>query len=165
MLKQWKQYMMDDDIADEPFFAKKVFCYNCAKLPYQYEDESVYRQTTTHESRKAGKKAFKAELAKCGELLTMFTSSVKPEIFMKGPQAPPKVFMKGPRRSASPPAKRSASPRGCSNQSHLKKYRERPGPPYPANECCGARKVGNDGLMYESVRNAAGICAWRKIKA
>ena len=58
----------------------------------------------------------------------------------------------------------SEGARGCSNQSHLKKYRERPGPPYPANECCGSTKSGNDGLMYVSVRNKAGICTWKKAK-
>lgn len=41
------------------------------------------------------------------------------------------------------------------------KYTSRPSPPYPANECCGEQKRGNDGRMYVSVRNARGICAWK----
>jgi hypothetical protein len=42
-----------------------------------------------------------------------------------------------------------------------KKYTERPSPPYPANECCGQVKVGNDGKLYRSVRRGRrSDCAW-----
>ena len=53
---------------------------------------------------------------------------------------------------------------GCPNQSHLKKYRERPGPPYPANEpgCRGSIKKGNDGVMYVSERASNGVYRWAK---
>ncbi len=44
----------------------------------------------------------------------------------------------------------------------LKKYRDRPSPPYPANEHCGKTMKGNDGLLYKSVANSAGVCSWRK---
>lgn len=44
-----------------------------------------------------------------------------------------------------------------------KKYLSRPSPPYPANKCCGERKVGNDGTYYKSVPNFRGICRWVKI--
>ena len=44
---------------------------------------------------------------------------------------------------------------------HLKKYASRKSPPFPANECCGLRKVGNDGHLYESVSNSKGVCAWK----
>ena len=40
---------------------------------------------------------------------------------------------------------------------------KRKGPPYPANECCGQDKEGNDGLMYKSVKNKKGVCTWKKI--
>ena len=51
----------------------------------------------------------------------------------------------------------------CEKQT-TKKYTERKGPPYPANECCGKKKKGNDGNMYESVKNKKGVCRWQKIK-
>jgi hypothetical protein len=46
--------------------------------------------------------------------------------------------------------------------SHLKKYRTRKSPAYPANKCCGERKYGKDGL-YVSTPNRRGICAWHKV--
>lgn len=42
------------------------------------------------------------------------------------------------------------------------KYSSRPGPPYPANECCGMTKMGNDGYKYVSKPKITGICAWTK---
>ena len=45
----------------------------------------------------------------------------------------------------------------------LKKYKDRPSPPYPANENCGKTMKGNDGLMYKSVANKAGVCSWRRV--
>jgi hypothetical protein len=45
----------------------------------------------------------------------------------------------------------------------LKKYKNRPSPSYPANENCGKTMKGNDGLMYKSVANKAGVCSWRQI--
>ena len=45
----------------------------------------------------------------------------------------------------------------------LKKYKNRPSPSYPANENCGKTMKGNDGLMYKSVANKAGICSWKKV--
>jgi len=44
-----------------------------------------------------------------------------------------------------------------------KKYQTRPSPPYPANECCGFTKRGNDGNMYKSVSDKNGVCTWRPI--
>jgi hypothetical protein len=44
-----------------------------------------------------------------------------------------------------------------------KKYLSRPSPPYPANKCCGMKKIGNDGAKYVAEPNASGICAWKKI--
>ena len=64
-------------------------------------------------------------------------------------------------------AKKSAtkakkSPRGCSLQV-TKKYKDRPSPPYPANECHGERMTGNDGLLYVSKGDKNGIYKWVKV--
>merc|ERR1711871_477074 len=42
---------------------------------------------------------------------------------------------------------------------------KRKGPPYPANECCGEIKKGNNGMMYQSVKNKKGVCTWKKIES
>ena len=47
----------------------------------------------------------------------------------------------------------------CDIQSS-KKYTERNSPPYPANQCPGRWRVGNDGQMYLSVPNKNGIHRW-----
>ncbi len=44
--------------------------------------------------------------------------------------------------------------------SRQKKYRERGSPAFSAGALCGALLRGNDGVMYRSVRNAAGVCTW-----
>jgi hypothetical protein len=44
-----------------------------------------------------------------------------------------------------------------------KQYRSRPSPPYPANECCGMTKRGNDGARYRAEPNVNGMCTWKKI--
>jgi len=46
----------------------------------------------------------------------------------------------------------------------LKKYRERPSPPYSAADCCGLRLEGNDGKLYQSVANVNGVCQWKPVK-
>ena len=45
----------------------------------------------------------------------------------------------------------------------LKKYLTRDSPPYPANDYCGKKKPGNDGLMYISKPDKNGICKWIKV--
>lgn len=59
----------------------------------------------------------------------------------------------------------------CSKQS-TKKYTSRKSPPYPANQCCGETKLGNDGNEYISVKfstRSGEHCRWqlsnRKTKA
>ena len=47
----------------------------------------------------------------------------------------------------------------CDEQT-TKKYTERNSPPYPANQCPGKWRVGNDGNMYLSVPNKNGIHRW-----
>jgi len=51
----------------------------------------------------------------------------------------------------------------CARQT-TKKYKSRSSPPYPANDCCGLKKVGNDGATYVSVPNAKGVCRWTLYK-
>jgi len=45
----------------------------------------------------------------------------------------------------------------------LKKYLTRDSPPYPANEYCGKKMKGNNGLMYVSTPDKNGICKWMKV--
>jgi len=50
---------------------------------------------------------------------------------------------------------------GCRRQT-TSKYTSRPSPAFPANECCGMKKLGNDGYMWISKPNAFGVCAWKR---
>ncbi len=43
-----------------------------------------------------------------------------------------------------------------------KTRKNRPSPSASAAENCGKVMKGNDGLMYKSVPNKAGVCSWRK---
>jgi hypothetical protein len=53
----------------------------------------------------------------------------------------------------------------CPNMSHLKKYRDRPSPAYPANlpGCRNKRKLGNDKTLWQSTCNASGTYTWRRV--
>jgi len=75
----------------------------------------------------------------------------------KSPKRSPKAAQKRPR---SPEVQKSKK-RGCVQQ-YTAKYTSRPSPPYPANECCNETKLGNDGNMYTSWPNKAGICTWKQ---
>ena len=44
---------------------------------------------------------------------------------------------------------------------HTKKYTSRGSPPYPANECRGHEKMGNDGKNYVSTRASNGVYRWK----
>jgi hypothetical protein len=62
---------------------------------------------------------------------------------------------------ASERSKRAA--RGCSRQ-FTKKYSQRNSPPYPANNCCGSVKRGNDRKIYKSIqRTKASPCIWKRV--
>lgn len=50
--------------------------------------------------------------------------------------------------------------RKCSRQK-TKKYTSRPSPPFPANECKGMYKKGNNGKRYLSVADVNGNYRWR----
>jgi len=54
-------------------------------------------------------------------------------------------------------------PSGCKKQSS-KKYTRRDSPSYPANECCGLTKKGNDGKKYVSQEAKNGVCKWVLVK-
>ena len=43
-----------------------------------------------------------------------------------------------------------------------KKYSDRKGPPYAAPDCKKQFKQGNDGLWYQSQKNAGGVWTWKK---
>lgn len=47
----------------------------------------------------------------------------------------------------------------CRRQT-AKKYRSRPSPPFPAQNCRGTRKRGNDGRTYVSTPDARGVYRW-----
>ena len=73
-------------------------------------------------------------------------------------------------RKASKKLSRKASSRKASSKKasgcvklSTKKYAKRPGPPFPANQCCDREKMGNDGIFYRSVMNRKGICSWKKM--
>ena len=71
-------------------------------------------------------------------------------------------------RSVKPSVKKSVvksvekKSRGCTQQK-AKKYMDRPSPAFPANECCGQTKLGNDGDMYVSRADKNGRCSWKKL--
>ena len=45
----------------------------------------------------------------------------------------------------------------------LKKYKNRKSPPYPANENCNKKMLGNDRKLYISKPNKNNICSWIKL--
>ena len=64
------------------------------------------------------------------------------------------------KKSKSMKSKKST---GRCESSNLKKYINRPGPPYPAQNCKNHEKKGNDGKMYKSTSNKNGIFSWKLI--
>jgi len=82
----------------------------------------------------------------------------------KGKKSPKKVKKspkKGKKRASVRKFVHAQSPRGCVRQSQ-KKYRERPSPAFPANECCGRVMTGNDGNRYVSRADKNGVCTWKR---
>ena len=54
--------------------------------------------------------------------------------------------------------------RGCTRQ-FTAKYMKRDSPPYPANQCCGSTKTGNDGMSWTSSRTPyQKACNWKRSK-
>ena len=91
----------------------------------------------------------------------------KPSYIKVVGKSPRKVVRKSPRKVVrkSPRKVVRKSPVGCRIMTS-KKYKERNGPPRPANEtgCRNHLVYGNDGLLYESKVNKAGIYRWVKVK-
>lgn len=54
--------------------------------------------------------------------------------------------------------------RGCTDQSHYKKYRTRSSPSYPANLCRLQTKQGKDGLYRSEKRGKSRVYRWYKLK-
>jgi hypothetical protein len=78
-----------------------------------------------------------------------------------------KSVVKKEKKSPKPIEKKSVVKKekkssGCTQQK-AKKYMDRPSPSFPANECCGQEKVGNDGVMYVSRADKNGRCSWKKV--
>ena len=67
---------------------------------------------------------------------------------------------KSKRKTVRKPRKPNSE--GCINHSHLAKYRDRKSPPYPANDCRGRIKIGNDGEMWRSKASSNGVYRWVK---
>jgi hypothetical protein len=63
------------------------------------------------------------------------------------------------RKSKSKSRKRKSK---C-KKSSIKKYRSRPGPPYPAQNCQYSIRAGNDGNIYRSIPNKNGVFSWKKV--
>jgi hypothetical protein len=77
-------------------------------------------------------------------------------------RSPKKSLKSSPKKSPKKNPRRKSS---CSKSS-LKKYTDRPGPPYPAQECRNQVKKGNDGLKYKSspaVVKGKRIYRWKKV--
>ena len=53
---------------------------------------------------------------------------------------------------------------GKCEKSTLKKYEKRPSPPFPANDCQGQKKKGNNGKMYQSVPDKNNVYKWVLVK-
>ena len=53
---------------------------------------------------------------------------------------------------------------GKCQKNTLKKYEKRPSPPFPANDCQGQKKKGNNGKMYESVSDKNNVYKWIIVK-
>ncbi len=52
----------------------------------------------------------------------------------------------------------------CENLSHLKKFNQRPSPPYSAQSCPHKTMKGNDGNLWTSIPNVKGVFRWNKNK-
>ena len=66
-----------------------------------------------------------------------------------------------PRKSKK--SRRSSSSKDRCEKSSLKKYINRNGPPFPAQNCKGVSKTGNDGEKYKSKPDKNGIYKWNKV--
>jgi len=76
-------------------------------------------------------------------------------------KSPPKPKKSPPKPKKSPPKKSPSNDTGCVIQTTAK-YVSRDSPPYPGNKCCNRELRGNDGNMWVSKPNTAGICSWKK---
>lgn len=125
-------------------------------------DELAYKLgnfSMTVKSRKAGKKSRGNKSRKSGSRIG--AKAGKYTYARYGKQRASNRKLKKSRRTHRKVERSNRKKRGCSPQS-TKKYRSRKTPSYPANNCCGATKKGNDGKKYKSIRASNGICRWVK---
>jgi hypothetical protein len=73
-----------------------------------------------------------------------------------------KKVKKASKSKSANKVKKASKSRGCVRQ-FSKKYTSRKSPPYPANECCGMVKRGNNGLDWLSKRASNGVCRWKPL--
>ena len=73
-----------------------------------------------------------------------------------------KIGEKKMKKSAKKIGEKVKKSPGCTRQS-IKKYSDRPSPPFPANECCNQEMTGNDGNRYVSRADKNGRCSWKKV--
>ena len=74
-----------------------------------------------------------------------------------------KLRLKSSRKGKRASERTRRASRGCSRQ-FTKKYSQRNSPPYPANNCCGSVKRGNDRKIYKSIqRTKASPCGWKRV--
>ena len=74
-----------------------------------------------------------------------------------------KLRLKSSRKGKRASERNRRASRGCSRQ-FTKKYSQRNSPPYPANNCCGSVKRGNDRKIYKSIqRTKASPCVWKRV--
>lgn len=67
------------------------------------------------------------------------------------------------RKNCSRCTRSSKRLRSVCKRSFTKKYRTRPGPPFPANKpgCKNTIKLGNNGKRYVSAKKSNGVFAWK----
>jgi len=77
-----------------------------------------------------------------------------------------KAARKSVRKSARKSVRRfsNLSEMTC-KRSALKKYQGRPSPPFPAQDCKGKKKKGNDGKNYVSVPFSTGVYRWSPVSS
>lgn len=115
-------------------------------------DTFLYLFTSCNNDKKRNKKR------------TRFSETFTPETPETPTPSRRRRRLSGSREESGRQRPRSASARvhfGGAPPRFRKKYRERPSPPYPANDHCGMKKLGNDGHYWYSVPNKNGVCSWR----
>jgi hypothetical protein len=68
-----------------------------------------------------------------------------------------------PKKASAKASPKKASDKTCAEKT-TKKYVTRQSPPFPANQCQGHMKKGNDGNFWQSTRvGAQKVYTWKKV--